>query len=116
MLAVSLLAREVTASVGADTGGDDEVLAGGGKVLVGEDEIKAEDLQALVLFLVAALVSGVLLVFVVIQAIRLFRRHVLKIPDKPKSFVMDKKVKCKSGDKFIVPQFLFPHCVLQVTT
>merc|ERR1711884_68245 len=101
VLVVSLLAREVTASVGADTG-DDEVLAGGGKVLIGEDEIKAEDLQALVLFLVAALISGVLLVFVVIQAYRLFRRHVLKIPDKPKSFVMDKKVKCKSGHNMMV--------------
>ena len=82
----------------------------------GTERIRNEDQEALVMFLMAAMVAGVALVFVSVQGVRLFRRHVLKIADKPESFVMDKKVKCKSGDKFIVPQFLFPHCVLQVTT
>ena len=66
------------------------------------------------MFLMAAMVTGILLVLVVVQGFKLFRRHVLKIPDKPKSFVIDKKVKCKSGEQFlgliyffIVTLFLF---------
>ena len=53
------------------------------------------------MFLMAAMVTGIMLVLVVVQGYKLFRRHVLKIPDKPKSFVMDKKVKCKSGEQFL---------------
>ena len=49
------------------------------------------------MFLMAAMVTGIILVLVAIQGYKLFRRHVLKIPDKPKSFILDKKVKCTSG-------------------
>ena len=56
-----------------------------------------ENQEALVMFLMAAMVTGIILVLVAIQGYKLFRRHVLKIPDKPKSFILDKKVKCTSG-------------------
>ena len=67
----------------------------------GTERIRNEDQEALVMFLMASMVTGILLVLVVIQGVKLFRRHVLKIPDKPKSFIMDKKVKCKSGEQFL---------------
>ena len=94
-MTVSLLTKEVTASVGAAAGGAAAVLGIGGG---GGQRIRDEDREALVMFLMAAMVAGVALVFVSVQGVRLFRRHVLKIADKPESFVMDKKVKCKSGE------------------
>ena len=106
---VSLLAKEVACSIGAAAGGAAAVLGGGGG-----ERIRDEDAEALVMFLMAAMVSGILLVFVVVQGVRIFRRHVLKIPDKPESFVMDKKVKCKSGEKnyFLFLTFTVPSlCV-----
>ena len=82
-----------------------------------------EDQEALVMFLMASMVTGILMVLVAVQGYKLFRRHVLKIPDKPKSFVMDKKVKCKSGEQFlgliysfIVTVFLFLFLFPQATT
>ena len=116
MLLVSLLAREVHCSIGAAAGGAAAVLGGRGG---GGERLRNEDQEALVMFLMAAMVSGVLMVGVTVQGYKLFRRHVLKIPDKPKSFVMDKKVKCKSGERIIViivPLFLFLTPVLQDTT
>ena len=70
------------------------------------------------MFLMASMVTGIILVLVAIQGYKLFRRHVLKIPDKPKSFILDKKVKCTSGEYIfcllysLVTLFLF----LQDTT
>ena len=103
MLIVSLLAREVSCSIGAAAGGAAAVLGTSG----GGERIRNEDQEALVMFLMAAMVTGILLVGVTVQGYKLFRRHVLKIPDKPKSFVMDKKVKCKSGEHIMIPLFLF---------
>ena len=68
----------------------------------GTERIRNEDQEALVMFLMAAMVTGMLLVLGVIQGVKLFRRHILKIPDKPKSFIMDRKVKCKSGEKLLL--------------
>ena len=97
-MVVSLLAREVTCSLGAAAGGAAAVLGGAG----GDDRMRDEDQEALVMFLMGSMVAGIMLVLVVIQGVKLFRRHILKIPDKPKSFIMDKKVKCKSGEKLLL--------------
>ena len=97
-MAVSLLAREVHCSLGAAAGGAAAVLGGGG----GSERMRDEDQEALVMFLMASMVTGILLVLVIIQGVKLFRRHVLKIPDKPKSFIMDRKVKCKSGEQVLL--------------
>ena len=115
VLVLSLLTREVSSSVAAAAGGAAAVLGGSGG---GGERIRNEDQEALVMFLMGAMVAGILLVGAVIQGYKVIRKHVLKIPDKPKSFVIDRKIKCKSGKPLccVVPLFLFLDCVLQVTT
>ena len=53
--------------------------------------------------LMGAMVGGVVLVGVVYYGYKLFRKHVLGIIEPGKNFVVDKKVKCKSG-KYLVDE------------
>ena len=46
----------------------------------------------------AGAVGGVILVGMIYVIIKLVRRYVFKIQEPNKNFVMEKKVKCKSGD------------------
>ena len=57
-------------------------------------------LDLIVLLVVGGFVAGLVTVGTVYWGVKLFRKHVLKITDPPKSFVMEKKVKCTSGQKF----------------
>ena len=56
-----------------------------------------ENAEALIMLLVAAAAGGIVLVFLVYMGYKLFRRYVLKIQEPGKNFVVDKKVKCRSG-------------------
>ena len=47
---------------------------------------------------------------------KLFKKHVLKIVDPPRSFVMEKKVKCKSGEQRIHLHSVSSASRFQVTT
>ena len=49
------------------------------------------------MLLVAAAAGGIVLVFLIYMGYKLFRRYVLKIQEPGKNFVVDKKVKCRSG-------------------
>ena len=66
-MTVSLLTKEVTASVGAAAGGAAAVLGIGGG---GGQRIRDEDREALVMFLMAAMVSRVMLVFFSVQGVQ----------------------------------------------
>ena len=56
-----------------------------------------ENAEALIMLLVAAAAGGIVLVFLIYMGYKLFRRYVLKIQEPGKNFVVDKKVKCRSG-------------------
>ena len=53
--------------------------------------------------MMGAAVGGVVLVGLVYFGYKLFRKHVLGIVEPGKNFVVDKKVKCKSG-KYLVDE------------
>ena len=51
--------------------------------------------------------------------VRLFRKYVLKIVDPPRSFVIEKKVKCTSGIKMMIKELVLLHSsasLIQATT
>ena len=102
ILALSL--RHVECGVAAAAGGAAHVLLKGG--VGGVDRVVDEDREALIMLMMACVVVGVVLVGILVLVYKGVRRYVFKIKDPPKSFVVDKKVKCKSGHnmmKFHVP-------------
>ena len=70
----------------------------------------------IVLLIAAGFVTGLVTVGAVHWGRKLFRKYVLKITDPPQSFVMEKKVKCISGQLLVLisPELL--DISLQVTT
>merc|ERR1739848_77269 len=54
------------------------------------------------MLMMACVVIGVILVGILVVVYKGVRRYVFKIKDPPKSFVLDKKVKCKSGHNMMV--------------
>ena len=54
-------------------------------------------IQLLAMLLVAAAVGGMILVFLIYMVYVFIRRYVFKIQEPKKNFVVDKKVKCRSG-------------------
>ena len=63
----------------------------------GEERVRDEDREALVMLMMSCVVVGVILVGLLVVVYKAVRRYVFKIKDPPKSFVVDQKVKCKSG-------------------
>ena len=55
-------------------------------------------IQLLSMLLIAAAVGGMLLVFLIYMVYIFIRRYIFKIQEPSKNFVMEKKVKCKSGE------------------
>ena len=54
-------------------------------------------MDLLSIIVIVAFAVGVVTVGLSYCVIALFRKYVLKIPDPPESFVMEKKIKCRSG-------------------
>ena len=94
-LSLALSLRHVECGVAAAAGGAAHVLLQG-RVAVGEGVVD-EDREALVMLMMSCVVVGVILVGIMVVIYKGIRRYVFKIKDPPKSFVVDKKVKCKSG-------------------
>jgi len=61
-----------------------------------------ENAEILVFLMMGAAVGGVVLVGLVYFGYKLFRKHVLGIVEPGKNFVVDKKVKCKSGHNMML--------------
>ena len=66
-------------------------LAGGG------ERLQDEERETMVMFMMGSMVAGVLLMALIVAIYKGVKRYVFKIKDPPKSFVVDKKVKCKNG-------------------
>ena len=94
-LSFLLSLRKVECGVAAAAGGAAHVLLRGG--VGGEARVVDEDREALVMLMMACVVVGVILVGLLVAVYKVVRRYVFKIKDPPKNFVVDKKVKCKSG-------------------
>ena len=60
--------------------------------------MRDEEVEALVILVTAGAVVGVILVLIIHYSYKLVRRYVFKIQEPSKNFVMEKKVKCKSGE------------------
>ena len=95
-LSFLLSLRKVECGVAAAAGGAAHVLFAQGGVGTVENVVD-EDREALVMLMMACVVIGVILVGILVGAYKVVRRYVFKIKDPPKNFVVDKKVKCKSG-------------------
>ena len=54
-------------------------------------------MDLLSIIVIVAFAVGVVTVGLSYCVIALFRKYVLKIPDPPESFVMEKKIQCRSG-------------------
>ena len=52
---------------------------------------------------VGCAVGGIVITFLVYVVYRLCRRHVFKIQEPDKNFVVDKKVKCRAG-KYLIDE------------
>ena len=61
--------------------------------------MRDEDAEAVVMLILAAAVVGVIFVGLIYGIYKLVRRYVFKIQEPNKNFVMEKKVKCKSGEE-----------------
>ena len=59
--------------------------------------------QFLVMLAMGCAVGGIVLTWVGYVIYRLVRRHVFKIEEPAKNFVVDKKVKCRSG-KYLIAE------------
>ena len=94
-LTFALSLRHVECGVAAAAGGAAHVLLRGG--VGGGERVVDEDREALVMLMMSCVVVGVILVGILVVIYKGIRRYVFKIKDPPKSFVVDKKVKCKSG-------------------
>ena len=94
-LTFALSLRHVECGVAAAAGGAAHVLLRGG--VGGEARYVDEDREALVMLMMSCVVVGVILVGLLVVLYKAIRRYVFKIKDPPKSFVVDQKVKCKSG-------------------
>ena len=94
-LTFALSLRHVECGVAAAAGGAAMVLLRG--KAGGEERVRDEDREALVMLMMSCVVVGVILVGLLVVVYKAVRRYVFKIKDPPKSFVVDQKVKCKSG-------------------
>ena len=113
-LSFLLSLRKVECGVAAAAGGAAHVLLRGG--VGGEARVVDEDREALVMLMMACVVVGVILVGLLVAVYKVVRRYVFKIKDPPKNFVVDKKVKCKSGinRKTFCIRAIFFGCILPV--
>ena len=68
-----------------------------GMVGGGEGRVRDEEREAMVMFMMGAMVVGVAILGLMGVAYKGIKRYVFKIKPPPKSFVVDKKVKCTSG-------------------
>ena len=59
-------------------------------------------MDIMALSIMGAFAFGALMVFISKKGIRLFKKHVLKIPEPPQTFIMEKKVKCVSGHNMML--------------
>ena len=64
----------------------------------GGERMRDEDAEAVVMLMLAAAVVGVIFVGLIYGIYKLVRRYVFKIQEPAKNFVVDKKVKCVSGE------------------
>ena len=103
LLLLSLLVREGEAAgvVGAATGGAAGAAGAAGtfeQSVGGAAFGRNAIMDILGLVIMGAFLVGAITVFIAHKGVKLFKKHVLKIPEPPKSFVMEKRVKCKSGN------------------
>ena len=54
----------------------------------------------MIMFMMGAMAAGVMILGLIVAAYKGIKRYVFKIKPPPKSFVVDKKVKCSSGKTF----------------
>ena len=94
-LAFALSFRQVECGVAAAAGGAGYVLRG---LVGGGERIRDEDRETLIMFMMGSMAAGVMLMAIIVGFYKGIKRYVFKIKDPPKSFVLDKKVKCKSGN------------------
>ena len=86
--------------IGAAAGGAAGAAAGAGtsdQTVTGATVGRNVTMDIITMVVLAAFALGAISVGVVKIGIKVFRKFVLKIPELPKNFVMDRKVKCKSG-------------------
>ena len=89
---------ECVSAAGAAASGAFHALGGsraGGNVI----DIRDEEAEALVIFGLVSCVIGVVFVGLVYFIYKMVRIHVFKIREPSKNFVVDKKVKCRSGEE-----------------
>ena len=86
---------ECVSAAGAAASGAFHALGGrgGGNVI----DIRDEEAEALVIFGLVSCVIGVIFVGLVYFIYKMVRIHIFKIKEPSKNFVVDKKVKCRSG-------------------
>ena len=90
----ALSVRHVECGVAAAAGGAAfTLLKGGGS----QERVVDEDRERLVMLMMSCVVVGCMLVGLIVVVYKGIRRYVFKIKDPPRSFVVNKKVKCKSG-------------------
>lgn len=63
---------------------------------------RSASMDIMALSIMGAFAFGALMVFICKKGIRLFKKHVLKIPEPPQNFIMEKKVKCVSGHNMML--------------
>ena len=93
-LTFALTLRKVECGVAAAAGGAAYMLrnmAGGG------ERIRDEEREAMIMFMMGCMAAGVAVLGIGVAVYKGVKRYVFQIKPPPKSFVMDKKVKCKSG-------------------
>ena len=97
---------------GAAASGAIYALGGGGR----GERMRDEEVEALVTLVTAGAVVGVILVVIIHYSYKLVKRYVFKIQEPSKNFVMEKKVKCKTGEERINLRSVSSASLLQATT
>ena len=93
-LTFALSLRKVECGVAAAAGGAAYILKG---LAGGGERIRDEERETLVMFMMGSMAAGVMILGLIVVAVKAIKRYVFKIKPPPKSFVLDKKVKCTSG-------------------
>ena len=97
-LTFALSLRKAECGVAAAAGGAAYMLKG--MVGGGEGRVRDEEREAMIMFMMGAMAAGVMILGLIVAAYKGIKRYVFKIKPPPKSFVVDKKVKCNSGKTF----------------
>ena len=90
----ALSLRKVECGVAAAAGGAAYILKG---LAGGGERIRDEERETLIMFMMGSMAAGVALLAIIVIIYKGVKRYVFQIKDPPKSFVLDKKVKCISG-------------------